>query len=315
MAGFLRDDTGPEASGVLTSGQTEDGHAINDSSRGACGDDARADVLARAGTKEFAESGEFLRKERSDGFDGHVVGRHSGSAGGDDTVHVVAPDERVNATLNPVVVVRDEFAGDDLVVRFERRLDGVAAEVLIERARGGYRDDCDTDGSEIVFVGVNRLVVLLAAVVVACVFVTVVFVRVRVRIGHVLLVVAGDKTPHCFYPRRPSHQSVAASDTETGREKTDDAVHDPEAFDEGRPQNEYDEAAARADSEFDWRGWVLVGVIIVSFLVVPGIILALPYADGTLAALGLTWRDTFLVLPLAPAVILALTAVWATARA
>lgn len=98
---------------------------------------------------------------------------------------------------------------------------------------------------------------------------------------------------------------------------TDDYVHDPNAFDgEDHPQSEYDEAAARADErEFDWRGWVLVCVIIVSFLVVPAIILVLPYAGGTLAALGLTWRDTFLVLPLVPALVLALTAVWATARA
>lgn len=98
---------------------------------------------------------------------------------------------------------------------------------------------------------------------------------------------------------------------------TDDGyIHDSEAFDEGRPRSEYDEAAARADSqEFDWRGWVLVGIIIISFLVVPAIILALPYAGGTLAALGLTWRDTFLVLPLIPALALGAAAVWATARA
>ena len=111
---------------------------------------------------------------------------------------------------------------------------------------------------------------------------------------------------------------MAASDTETGREKTDDGyVHDPAAFDEDRPRSEYDEAAARADGrEFDWRGWMLVGVIVVSFLVVPGIILALPYVSGPgLEVFGFTWRDTFLVLPLAPAVALALTAVWAAARA
>lgn len=98
---------------------------------------------------------------------------------------------------------------------------------------------------------------------------------------------------------------------------TDDGyVHDPDAFGgDDRPHSEYDEAAARADPDFDWRGWVLVGMIVLSFLVVPAIILTLPYAGGTLSALGLTWRDTFLVLPLAPAVILALTAVWAAARA
>lgn len=99
---------------------------------------------------------------------------------------------------------------------------------------------------------------------------------------------------------------------------TDDGyVHDPEAFDEDGPRSEYDEAAARADGrEFDWRGWILVGMIVIAFLVVPGVILALPYAAGPgLAVFGLTWRDTFLALPLIPALVLALTAVWAAARA
>jgi hypothetical protein len=95
----------------------------------------------------------------------------------------------------------------------------------------------------------------------------------------------------------------------------DGYVHDPEDFND-HPRSEYDEVAAGADErEFDWRGWVLVGVIVVAFLVVPSIILALPYAGGTLAALGLTWRDTFLVLPLAPALALGVAAIWATARA
>ena len=96
---------------------------------------------------------------------------------------------------------------------------------------------------------------------------------------------------------------------------SDVAVHDPETL-ERTPRSEYEEAAARAEGqEFDWRGWVLVGIVILAFLVVPSVILAIPYAGGTLSALGLTWRDTFLVLPLAPAVLLALTAVWAAARA
>ena len=94
---------------------------------------------------------------------------------------------------------------------------------------------------------------------------------------------------------------------------SDDTV-EVEALEE-RPRSEYDEVAARTDREFDWRGWVLVCVVFLSFLVVPSVILAVPYAGGTLGTLGLTWRDTFLVLPLAPAVLLALTAVWAAARA
>nr|WP_241430108.1 hypothetical protein [Halococcus saccharolyticus] len=96
---------------------------------------------------------------------------------------------------------------------------------------------------------------------------------------------------------------------------TDEYVHDPEAF-EDTPRSEYDEAAARGENRsFDWRGWALVGVIVFAFLIAPGLILAIPYAGGTLSALGLTWRDTFLVLPLLPALALGLTAVWAASRA
>jgi hypothetical protein len=66
--------------------------------------------------------------------------------------------------------------------------------------------------------------------------------------------------------------------------------------------------------EFGWRGWVLVGVIVVAFLVVPAAILFLPRAQGAVASLGLTLRDAYLVLPLVPAFLLGATAVWAAVR-
>jgi len=66
--------------------------------------------------------------------------------------------------------------------------------------------------------------------------------------------------------------------------------------------------------EFGWRGWVLVGVIVVAFLVVPAAILFLPQAQGVVASLGLTLRDAYLVLPLVPAFLLGATAVWAAVR-
>nr|WP_049895322.1 hypothetical protein [Halopiger xanaduensis] len=59
------------------------------------------------------------------------------------------------------------------------------------------------------------------------------------------------------------------------------------------------------DREFDWRGWTLVGVIVFAFLIAPATIILLPPADYLFA---------LLILPLAPAVLLALTAVWATVR-
>ncbi len=69
-----------------------------------------------------------------------------------------------------------------------------------------------------------------------------------------------------------------------------------------------------AGEEFGWQGWVLVGVVLVAFLMVPAAILYLPRAQGFIASLGLTVRDAYLVLPLIPAFLLGATAVWAAVR-
>jgi hypothetical protein len=66
--------------------------------------------------------------------------------------------------------------------------------------------------------------------------------------------------------------------------------------------------------EFGWRGWLLVGMVVVAFLLVPAVILFLPQARGLVASLGLTLRDAYLVLPLVPAFLLGATAVWAAVR-
>jgi hypothetical protein len=62
---------------------------------------------------------------------------------------------------------------------------------------------------------------------------------------------------------------------------------------------------------FDWRGWLLVGCIVVSFLVIPGVILYLPYAQGAVTNLGLSWTQAYLVLPMIPAILLGAIAIWA----
>lgn len=72
--------------------------------------------------------------------------------------------------------------------------------------------------------------------------------------------------------------------------------------------------AADAGPEFDWRGWLLVAVVAVSFLVVPGAILVLPQARGFVGTLGLGLRDAYLVLPLVPAFLLGAVAVWSALR-
>lgn len=106
---------------------------------------------------------------------------------------------------------------------------------------------------------------------------------------------------------------------------SDGYTHDPDAFDE---DDEYaPESGSEAvsdddrdpmtvhpdevDREFDKRGWTLVAAVFVSFVVVPGIIFVYPYL-GT--RLGLSFWDTYLALPMVPAIVLGVLAVWATTR-
>lgn len=61
---------------------------------------------------------------------------------------------------------------------------------------------------------------------------------------------------------------------------------------------------------FDWRGWLLVGIVFVCFLGVPGAVLYLPQAEPVIESLGLTLRDAYLALPMVPALVLGAVAVW-----
>jgi len=107
---------------------------------------------------------------------------------------------------------------------------------------------------------------------------------------------------------------------------SDGYTHDPEAFDdeeyveptgEGEPAGgpEGDDPAGThpeaADREFDWRGWTLVVAIFLALVVVPGIIFLYPYLGPMF---GLTFWDTYLALPMVPAIVLGILAVWATTR-
>lgn len=65
------------------------------------------------------------------------------------------------------------------------------------------------------------------------------------------------------------------------------------------------------ERSFDWRGWALVGAIFVAFLLIPGLIYLYPRVPSDI---GLSFWDTYLVLPMIPAVVLGLLAVWATTR-
>ncbi len=106
----------------------------------------------------------------------------------------------------------------------------------------------------------------------------------------------------------PKRSIVSPTDDEDGY------VHDPDRFDdEGEPVDPADRTSeepihpAEADREFDRRGWTLLAIIFVAFVVSPlAIYLYPPGAYGYLFAL--------IVFPLLPAIALAITAVWATTR-
>ncbi|QSG15759.1 hypothetical protein [Halapricum desulfuricans] len=76
-----------------------------------------------------------------------------------------------------------------------------------------------------------------------------------------------------------------------------------------------DASAGDADSDFGWRGWVLVGAVVVSFLLVPWTLILLSSARDAVAAVGLPWRETFLIVPLVPALGLGVLGVWAALAA
>ncbi|MFT4946403.1 MAG: hypothetical protein ACI8TL_000638 [Natronomonas sp.] len=66
--------------------------------------------------------------------------------------------------------------------------------------------------------------------------------------------------------------------------------------------------------KMDWRGWLLVGAVLVCFLVIPVLILFIPQAQSLLSSLGLTLRQAYLAMPMIPAILLGITAVWAALR-
>jgi hypothetical protein len=80
------------------------------------------------------------------------------------------------------------------------------------------------------------------------------------------------------------------------------------------PPSRSDSPHGGDEREFDWRGWILVAMLFVALVVVPTLLYFVPRAQGLAGSIGLGYRDAFLVLPLVPAVVLALLAVWATTR-
>ena len=169
MGRLLGDDPRAEAGGVLAAGEAEHGDAVDDPASGARGDDPRPDLVARARTEQFTEARQLLPEQRPDRLDRHVVGCHARAAGGDDAVDVLATRERVDRPLDRVVLVGNELARRQFVVRLDGRGDGIAGRIVVERPRGRDRDDGDADRPEVVLVGVDRLVLVVVVVIVVIV--------------------------------------------------------------------------------------------------------------------------------------------------
>ncbi|MXR39785.1 hypothetical protein GRX01_00205 [Halobaculum sp. WSA2] len=92
--------------------------------------------------------------------------------------------------------------------------------------------------------------------------------------------------------------------TGDGYERVDDA--DAPA---GTDSTTAGDAPADAD-DLGRAGWVLVAVVVIAFLVVPGIIYVRPTVPGEL---GFRFLAAMLVLPFLPALLLGVTAVWSLA--
>ena len=115
-------------------------------------------------------------------------------------------------------------------------------------------------------------------------------------------------------------ESTGEPVTSTGESvtSTSDRSHGP---DDEQPRRHDDEQVRRSSDDggasleadgFGAKGWVLTAVLFVSVIVIPGIIYAYPYAAG---GLGFTFFATYLALPLVPAALLGLVAVWSMTAA
>jgi hypothetical protein len=99
-----------------------------------------------------------------------------------------------------------------------------------------------------------------------------------------------------------------ASDTTTPDEREPRAGQTADTRQTGQP------AEFSAAEDIDWRGWLLVGVVVVSFLVVPLLVLSFSQTHWLLTWLGFSQRQAYLVFPMVPALLLGVTVVWATIR-
>ena len=108
--------------------------------------------------------------------------------------------------------------------------------------------------------------------------------------------------------------SETGGETDGDGTSADDVASTDDAY-VHRPSGEPPRKAEATDDEFGWRGWVLVGVLVFSFLLVPWALILLPTAQSGVSALGLSWRDTYLAVPMLPALLLGAVGVWTALHA
>ena len=111
----------------------------------------------------------------------------------------------------------------------------------------------------------------------------------------------------------PADEFAAESTDEPARATVSDGSETGDARHAGSAQTG-EPAAITPPEQFDWRGWLLVGVVVCSTLVVPALVLFLPQMESLVSGLGLSMRQAYLALPMVPAILLGVTAVWVTLR-
>ncbi|UIO99427.1 hypothetical protein Hbl1158_12975 [Halobaculum sp. CBA1158] len=102
--------------------------------------------------------------------------------------------------------------------------------------------------------------------------------------------------------RRAGDRVVNTGD---GYERVDGAPAERDEGDGGETGS-----AGGDEEDLGRAGWVLVAVVVIAFLVVPGIIYVRPTAPSEL---GFRFLAAMLVLPFVPALLLGITAVWSLA--
>lgn len=78
-----------------------------------------------------------------------------------------------------------------------------------------------------------------------------------------------------------------------------------------RPDNGPTDGGDEREESLGWRGWVVVAALVGALIVAPWALILVPGIQDGAGALGLGYRDTYLVLPLLPALGLGALGVWA----